>query len=41
MAGFQEIEFKTLDGVTLRGDLYLPQKKNVPMLVDFIRRHLG
>ena len=33
MADFQSVEFKTFDGVTLRGDLYLPAEPNAPVVV--------
>ena len=33
MAPYQEVEFQTYDGVTLRGDLYLPEKPNAPLVI--------
>ena len=30
---YQRVEFKTFDGVTLRGDLYLPMKENAPLVI--------
>ena len=28
-----EVEFQTFDGVTLRGDLYLPEEQNAPLVI--------
>lgn len=34
MATSKRVEFRTVDGVTLRGDLYMPNKNNkVPIVV--------